>query len=164
MERDYRNTQWRPGQTKEVRDKNTYPRMSRMSSWLAVCPASLFRRMERGVVGGDVSHRIVALSSWADCMKAAKGTLINLKNCEVTKRWCHSTCACSYSHTKLLQFMHKVFGGCEVHLFHCFYKSLNVPTWSKVRRLRNTGRNTIKWNRIEVYNSLRTDHKASTHC
>lgn len=48
--------------------ERAYPRMSLMSSWLAACPASLFRRMERGVVGGDVSHRIVALSSWADCI------------------------------------------------------------------------------------------------
>lgn len=42
--------------------------MSRMSSWLAAWPTSLFSRMERGVVGGDVSQWIVALSSWADCM------------------------------------------------------------------------------------------------
>lgn len=38
-----------------------------MSSWLAAWPASLFSRMERGVVGGDVSQRIVALSSWVAC-------------------------------------------------------------------------------------------------
>lgn len=38
-----------------------------MSSWLAAWPASLFSRMERGVVGGDVSQRMVALSSWVAC-------------------------------------------------------------------------------------------------
>lgn len=38
-----------------------------MSSWLAAWPASRFSRMERGVLGGDVSQRIVALSSWVAC-------------------------------------------------------------------------------------------------
>lgn len=41
----------------------SYPLMSLMSSWLAAWPASLFRRMERGVLGGDVSQWTVALSS-----------------------------------------------------------------------------------------------------
>lgn len=49
--------------TSSVDRCRSYPRMSLMSSWLAAWPASLFRRMERGVVGGDVSHWIVALSS-----------------------------------------------------------------------------------------------------
>lgn len=44
-----------------------HPRMSLMSSWLEAWPASLFNLMERGVVGGDVSQRIVALSSWLAC-------------------------------------------------------------------------------------------------
>lgn len=47
--------------------RGPHPRMSLMSSWLAAWPASLFSRMERGVVGGDVSQRIVALSSWVAC-------------------------------------------------------------------------------------------------
>lgn len=50
-----------------VRQKGaSYLRMSLMSSWLAVWLVPLCRRMERGVVGGDVSHWIVVLSSWAD--------------------------------------------------------------------------------------------------
>lgn len=44
-----------------------HPRMSLMSSWLAAWPASLFSRMECGVVGGEVSQRMVALSSWVAC-------------------------------------------------------------------------------------------------
>lgn len=55
----------------------SYPRMSRMSSWLAAWPASLLRRMERGVVGGDVSHRMVALSSWADCSTHMQHVRVN---------------------------------------------------------------------------------------
>lgn len=43
----------------------TDPRTSLMSSWLAVCSAPLWSLMEDGVDGGDVSHLIVALSSWA---------------------------------------------------------------------------------------------------
>lgn len=38
-----------------------------MSSWLAAWPASLLSREERGVVGGDVSQRMVVLSSWVAC-------------------------------------------------------------------------------------------------
>jgi len=41
----------------------SYPRRS---SWLPVSAAPWWRRMERGVVGGDVSHWIVALSSCPD--------------------------------------------------------------------------------------------------
>lgn len=41
----------------------SYPLMSLMSSWLAAWPASLLWRMERGVLGGDVSQWTVALSS-----------------------------------------------------------------------------------------------------
>lgn len=45
---------------------HTHLRKSRSSSWLTVCKAPLCRRSrrgERGDAGGDVSHRMVALSS-----------------------------------------------------------------------------------------------------
>lgn len=54
--------------TKSVDEEHCpHPRMSLISSWLAAWPASLFSRMECGVVGGEVSQRMVALSSWVAC-------------------------------------------------------------------------------------------------